>query len=183
MVSNIFYIRPYVLSRETRVDHILHRPDFHSPVVYARVACPVSARTRRKPDDLVLWNSGRADCARDRTAHCRRGSVASRGADAERRARASDRHESFARRVLRPAGRDVRGHRHAAHPRCESSRHGAVSDGIDSLRAAVAVWDADRSAPPGCMSMAAKILQNQIRRLRFEHKEMTQRELADKIGV
>jgi putative transcriptional regulator len=31
--------------------------------------------------------------------------------------------------------------------------------------------------------MAAKILQNQIRRLRFEHKEMTQQELADKIGV
>ena len=31
--------------------------------------------------------------------------------------------------------------------------------------------------------MAAKILQNQIRRLRFEHKEMTQQELADRIGV
>jgi putative transcriptional regulator len=31
--------------------------------------------------------------------------------------------------------------------------------------------------------MAGKTLQNQIRRLRFEHKEMTQQELADKIGV
>jgi putative transcriptional regulator len=31
--------------------------------------------------------------------------------------------------------------------------------------------------------MAGKILHNQIRRLRFEHKEMTQQELADKIGV
>ena len=31
--------------------------------------------------------------------------------------------------------------------------------------------------------MAAKALRNQIRRLRFEHKEMTQQELADKIGV
>ena len=31
--------------------------------------------------------------------------------------------------------------------------------------------------------MAAKILQNQIRRLRFERKEMTQQELAGKIGV
>jgi putative transcriptional regulator len=31
--------------------------------------------------------------------------------------------------------------------------------------------------------MAAKTLHNHIRRLRFEHKEMTQQELADKIGV
>jgi putative transcriptional regulator len=29
----------------------------------------------------------------------------------------------------------------------------------------------------------AKALQNNIRRLRFEHKEMTQQDLADKIGV
>ena len=31
--------------------------------------------------------------------------------------------------------------------------------------------------------MAAKTLRNEIRRLRFEHKEMTQQDLADKIGV
>ena len=31
--------------------------------------------------------------------------------------------------------------------------------------------------------MAAKTLQNQIRRLRFDHKEMTQQALADRIGV
>ncbi len=31
--------------------------------------------------------------------------------------------------------------------------------------------------------MATKTLQNHIRRLRFEHEEMTQQELADKIGV
>ena len=31
--------------------------------------------------------------------------------------------------------------------------------------------------------MAAKVLHNHIRRLRFEHKEMTQQDLADKIGV
>ena len=29
----------------------------------------------------------------------------------------------------------------------------------------------------------AKTIHNNIRRLRFEHKEMTQQELADKIGV
>ena len=29
----------------------------------------------------------------------------------------------------------------------------------------------------------AKAIQNNIRRLRFEHKEMTQQDLADKIGV
>ena len=29
----------------------------------------------------------------------------------------------------------------------------------------------------------AKTIQNTIRRLRFDHKEMTQQELADKIGV
>jgi putative transcriptional regulator len=29
----------------------------------------------------------------------------------------------------------------------------------------------------------AKTIQNTIRRLRFEHQEMTQQELADKIGV
>ena len=31
--------------------------------------------------------------------------------------------------------------------------------------------------------MAAKTLQNHIRRLRFDHHEMTQQELADTIGV
>jgi putative transcriptional regulator len=31
--------------------------------------------------------------------------------------------------------------------------------------------------------MAAKRLHNEIRRLRFERKEMTQQDLADKIGV
>jgi putative transcriptional regulator len=31
--------------------------------------------------------------------------------------------------------------------------------------------------------MAARTLQNNIRRLRFERKEMTQQDLADKIGV
>ena len=31
--------------------------------------------------------------------------------------------------------------------------------------------------------MAAKALHNEIRRLRFERKEMTQQELADRIGV
>jgi len=31
--------------------------------------------------------------------------------------------------------------------------------------------------------MAQKTLRNEIRRLRFEHKEMTQQALADKIGV
>jgi putative transcriptional regulator len=31
--------------------------------------------------------------------------------------------------------------------------------------------------------MRAKALQNNIRRLRFDRKEMTQQELADKIGV
>jgi putative transcriptional regulator len=31
--------------------------------------------------------------------------------------------------------------------------------------------------------MANKTLHNEIRRLRFEHKEMTQQELADRIGV
>ena len=29
----------------------------------------------------------------------------------------------------------------------------------------------------------AKTIQNNIRRLRFEHKEMTQQDLADKVGV
>jgi putative transcriptional regulator len=58
-----------------------------------------------------------------------------------------------------------------------------VPDGIDSLLVVVAVRDADRPPPPGHVRMAAKTLQNHIRRLRFEHKEMTQQELADKIGV
>jgi len=31
--------------------------------------------------------------------------------------------------------------------------------------------------------MAKKTLHNDIRRLRFEHKEMTQQELADRLGV
>jgi putative transcriptional regulator len=31
--------------------------------------------------------------------------------------------------------------------------------------------------------MAHKTLHNDIRRLRFEHKEMTQQELADRLGV
>ena len=33
------------------------------------------------------------------------------------------------------------------------------------------------------MTKGTKALQNNIRRLRFDHKEMTQQDLADKIGV
>src|SRR5205823_2397030 len=88
---------------------------------------------------------------------------------------------SVAGRLLRADGRRLGHDRHDSPSQLQPLPDGAVPDGLDHHDVARQVRHADPALSP--RRVMKKTIQNSIRRFRFDRKEMTQQELADKIGV